>query len=233
MIINSLPIVINKSLILYSNANAQYMNDKISDNVEYNSEFDSDTDEENENVELSFINKLRIWAVQNQITHVAINELLELLLTLGLKNLPKNSRTLLHTPRSVQIRSMGSGEYWHNGIEKCLKNTLCDVSESINLSLNFNIDGLPISGSSKFQFWPILMSIASKPHISPLVVAVYYGDSKPPTAELFLREFVNELNTLIQNGIEINKHCIKININAFICDSPARCFLKCNSFLHN
>lgn len=63
-------------------------------------------------------------------------------------------------------------------------------------------------------------------HIQPIVIAVWCGDSKPTVLNDFLRPFVDELNGLLNNGVIINGHQINIFIRAFICDTPARVFLK-------
>lgn len=45
---------------------------------------------------------LALWGSKNNITHQAVNELLELLRRHG-HDLPKDSRTLMETPRYVEI----------------------------------------------------------------------------------------------------------------------------------
>lgn len=40
------------------------------------------------------------------------------------------------------------------------------------------------------------------------------------------RPFVDELNILLKTGIQINEHYVNIRIRCFVCDSPARAFLK-------
>lgn len=62
--------------------------------------------------------------------------------------------------------------------------------------------------------------------IAPLIISIWLGDSKPSNLNEYLREFVTELNKIVQNGVTINGHVIKILIRAFICDSPARSFIK-------
>lgn len=170
---------------------------------EYCVEDESNDEEYNiQEKKLSMMEELKNWSLQNRITHTAVSQLLVLLSKHGIKHLPKDCRTLLRTPRTIFIRQMGpSGEFWYGGIKQCLLDALSDVQESIQISLNFNIDGLPISRSSKFQFWPILVNIANMPNISPMVIAIYCGDCKPPSVEEFLREFVNELNEILKNGI--------------------------------
>lgn len=174
------------------------------------------------------MSKLADWAIRYKITHSAVSELLVLLRSEGNTELPKDSRTLLHTPRNIVIQTMGSGSFWYNGIENCLRNVFRHLDQTMEVLLNFNVDGLPLFRSSKFQFWPILMNIANMPQIRPMVVATYFGDSKPPSSEEFLRQHVNEINALILNGIDLaNGSKILIKVNAYIADTPARAFIKC------
>lgn len=176
---------------------------------------------------LPFIADLRDWSLRHKVKHTALNELLSLLTSTGIKHLPKDSRTLLRTPRTVHIVKMGSGDFWYNGIKENLMNTLSDKHKEVKeVPLNFNIDGLPVSDSSKAQFWPILMSIANSDSTSPMIVAIYSGNGKPPSAKEFLEKFAEELNELLHTGIYIKSNRINIKVNAFICDTPARCFIK-------
>ena len=61
--------------------------------------------------------------------------------------------------------------------------------------LDFNIDGLPIHKSSKNEFWPILCMINNFSHEPPFIIALYYGNEKPPLMD-FLHSFVIELKDL-------------------------------------
>ncbi|XP_036329668.1 uncharacterized protein LOC118741800 [Rhagoletis pomonella] len=180
------------------------------------------------NIHIDFMSKLADWAIKYKIAHSAVSELLVLLRSEGKTELPKDARTLLHTPRNVVIQTMGSGSFWYYGIENCLRNAFRDINQTIQVLLNFNVDGLPLFRSSKFQFWPVLIDIANMHEIRPMVVAIYFGDSKPPSSEEFLRSYVDEINSLILNGIEFpNGSKILIKINAYIADTPARAFIKC------
>ncbi|XP_055846427.1 uncharacterized protein LOC129912270 [Episyrphus balteatus] len=124
--------------------------------------------------------------------------------------------------------TMGSGSCWNYGIENCLRIAFRQLNQTMHALLNFNLDGLPLFRSSKFQFWPILMIIANIPEIRPMAVAIYFGDAKPPSSEEFLRQHVNEINVLILNGIDLaNGSQILIKVNAYIADTPARAFIKC------
>lgn len=93
--------------------------------------------------------------------------------------------------------------------------------------LQINIDGLPLFKSSTKQFWPILC----KPHFDPDIykpfsIAIYCGDVKPRSAAEYLHDFVVEISQLLTDGIMINEHRFVVKIHSFICDTPARSFLK-------
>lgn len=112
------------------------------------------SDEPNE-----FKYKLRIWALNHRIARVALNDLLMILISAGFSFLPKDSRTLMATPVSVPMEIMTNGKMWYNGVQKCVENVLSKVQRDMKITLDFNIDGLPISNSSHKQFWPILAAI--------------------------------------------------------------------------
>jgi len=160
-----------------------------------------------------------------------VNSLLNILRSEGL-NLPKNVRTLMHTPRSHDIISMNPGGYIHLGLKKMLltvlqfnKSYLKNINE---IFLSFNIDGLPLANSSKQQFWPILCSIINVPHLSKFVftVGLYFStDKKPDSIEEFLNLFINELLDLINNGIIVDGRIMRICMKQVVCDSPAKAFL--------
>lgn len=63
-------------------------------------------------------------------------------------------------------------------------------------------------------------------HIPPIVVAIWCGVGKPSVLNDYLRPFVTELNDLLGNGLIVNEHRIQISFRCFICDTPARAFIK-------
>lgn len=133
-------------------------------------------------------------------------------------------RTLLETPKIVTTSKVPPGEYWHAGLEKGLLDNLSILPHlPKEINLQFGIDGLPVSRSSKAQIWPILVKITK---YKPFVVGIYYGDAKPASAESFLRPFVNEVTALLKSGIVMNGVCVSIKIDCFVCDAPARAFIK-------
>lgn len=76
--------------------------------------------------------------------------------------LPKDSRSLLYTPRSIEMKALGNGKMWYNSIEKNLRMIFANLNMNLNIQLCFNTDGLPLFNSSKYHFWPILGSIFGK-----------------------------------------------------------------------
>lgn len=99
---------------------------------------------------------LRLWAIDYKIKRRALTALLKLLISFGARSLPRDSRSLLKTPRFVEIKDQSGGQYWHNGFEKAISQVFCKLSSNLRVEINLNLDGLPLGKSSKTQFWPIL-----------------------------------------------------------------------------
>lgn len=59
-----------------------------------------------------FREALRRWALNFNISKRAVNGLLQLLISFGLNSLPSDSRSLLATPRSVELKSISNGKIW-------------------------------------------------------------------------------------------------------------------------
>lgn len=178
-----------------------------------------------------FRGKLRRWAVDNQINRMALKQLLTILkehFEKGEPFLPEDPRTLLHTPPSVTIVPMDGedSEYWHHGLANCLNIMFPTLNKPMTISLNINIDGLPLYNSSKKEFWPILFNVAEIPHKPPMAIGIFSGNGKSSDLNSFLRMFVDELDDITRNGMWINSQKMTVQIRCFICDSPARAFVK-------
>ncbi|CAG9789833.1 unnamed protein product [Diatraea saccharalis] len=182
----------------------------------------------------SFRENIRRWAIEKNINQTALKDLAKIMNGLIPKILPMDPRTIVKTPRFANIKKIEGGEYWHNGITHnliLLLENWTDVPDSISLNLNF--DGLPIFKSSKKEFWPILCNISENTNIKPLVIGIYYGIGKPKNLTTYLEDFIAEVNHLLDEGITLSQNCekkITIKIRCFVCDSPARAFIKgvCN-----
>jgi hypothetical protein len=170
---------------------------------------------------------LRDWSLSNNVTLSATSQLLK-----GLRvvhpDLPKDARTLLKTPRNVGVSEMGVGEYIFLGVTEMILKHAKDELDTVkpNLSLNFNVDGIPLFDASRTEFWPILCSIEGLESIDPFAVAIYCGVGKPPIKEFF-NDFVLDLNSLLENGLTSNEIHYRVKVRAFICDAPAKAFMRC------
>lgn len=94
------------------------------------------------------------------------------------------------------------------------------------IEININIDGLPLYKSATDQFWPILVNVHKMPHIKPMIIGLFYGKKKPAKIEEFLKPFVDDIEPILRDGLTINGHKLSVKIRTFICDSPARAFIK-------
>lgn len=69
------------------------------------------------------------------------------------------------------------------------------------------------------------MSFLGLQNAKPMVVAIWCGKGKPILNE-YLHPFVSELNSIISSGIQVNNYRLSVAVHGFICDTPARSFLK-------
>ncbi|ESO00755.1 hypothetical protein HELRODRAFT_127285, partial [Helobdella robusta] len=93
------------------------------------------------------------------------------------------------------------------------------------LKIQINIDGLSLYKSSNEEIWPILCLIKNL-RAAPFVVGVFSGTGKPENVEEYLKEFIDELINILKNGFHINSIFYKVIFDCFICDAPARAYLK-------
>lgn len=187
---------------------------------------------DDESEQFDEVEEIRQWALLTPaIPHNRLDGLLQILRRRLLPDLPKTSKTFLQTEMAnYEIERFGiNSEFVYFGIEKYLRQIInVNVHEDNIIYLIFNIDGIPLYHSSSKQFWPILGKIFHHRDIyKPFPIAIYSGYEKPDNLENYLKRFIDELNQLQQNGICIDDQLFTIRIKAFICDKPARAFLKC------
>ena len=176
--------------------------------------------------EETLVDKLAKWILMHKITRTASNDLLKILRESGHIELPKCTRTILQTPRNVLSQEKCGGNYIYLGICRGLKRILAHNTNQLNsntIRLSVNVDGVPLYKSSNVQTWPILCKINDFP---PFIVAVFVGNSKPSDPHSFLHDFLTEYRHLSENGFEHDGHVFNVRLLAFICDAPARQFLK-------
>lgn len=179
------------------------------------------------NKALSFKDQLAVWASQENIRRESVNLLLRILREQG-HELPKDARTLLQTPRFVLTTNKCGGQYAYFGIASCLRKILSDntdfAKKNDSIKMTVNVDGIPLYKSSNDQFWPILVKFS---RFRPALVALFCGKSKPDSVENFLSDFLDEYKQLLENGLIFDGKVFKISILCFVCDAPARSYLKC------
>ena len=167
------------------------------------------------------------WALGHRITHQAFTSLLKILNKFHPEhNLPADGRCLLKTRRKLDIATLSDGcGFKYFGLAVGLCKLLKDHKSGLpRISLLINVDGLPLYRSSGMSFWPILVSI-KEIDSEPWMVALYCGPKKPPLNE-FLQEFLSELYILQKDGLAFANSTLEVSVLAFVCDAPARQFLK-------
>ena len=199
------------------------------------SEVASDTESEDELVthnledeiwEPTLRDLLQRWAVSKGVTHAALRGLLRILHTY-FPELPLDPRSLLKTGTVEGIVAMDGGFYFHFGVTDALKKWVAQTNYTgADIPLQFNIDGLPVFKSTKLQLWPILGMVKVRGiKTKPFVIGIFLGRKKPPI-DGFLVDFVADMKNLMDNGVTVNEVNFRVSILSFICDTPARCFIK-------
>jgi len=193
-------------------------------------ESDSELDELEE--ESSMFKFLINWNARHKITREGMKDLLSGLRIHGHPELPLDPRTLLNTNLTYTVEDRCGGSYVYLSLVKSLQSALSKLhnvsfDSNVELHLQFNIDGLPVFNNSTQCIWPILCRVV-KPFISPVcIVALYAGRRKPNSFNDFLQPFVDEMMTILENGVEISTgvRC-RVKIHSFVCDAPARADVK-------
>ena len=153
--------------------------------------------EENILPEDSFLlSELRKCCLKHHVTRDFVDELLGILGKYW--DLPKDARTLLKTPASMEVKNFPDGDYAHFGIRTGIEENLkaCQFQNISSLSLFFNIDDLPLFKSSPYQFWPILC-IIKEINSKPFIVGIFYGRTKPTNISVYLKEFISDLKKVL------------------------------------
>jgi hypothetical protein len=239
----------DNSLTSYNNAVNEGDSANTSSDTDIANESDSDTDNVNAipndddssssnssgdvQPTLIFLQGLAKWAFDSKTSREQLNDLLGLLRKSGRFNdLPKDARSLLGTPKSVDSITRCGGEYIYFGLKDkiilALSYSEVDTTELHTIVVDVNFDGLPIHASTKISFWPILCNI-SVLAVCPFVVGLYCGNQKPTDVHEYLKDFVDEVILLTNEGFSYCNKQYKFKLRSAICDAPARAFIKCIS----
>lgn len=160
---------------------------------------------------IKLTDNLQSWILKYRISHSSVNTLLAILRNcndnLEIRDLPKDVRTLMNTPRKTKykIKYGNGGSYAHFGIENGLKRSIKKYFQSFPniISIQFNCDGASISLNSTSQFWPLLVTINANFHTDIFLIRLFHGYSKLTNANTFHLPFVDEMKNIQENGIVI------------------------------
>lgn len=178
-----------------------------------------------------FKQKLASCFIENNFSHVQGNSILSLLRTHScFQNLPKDTRTLLNTPRNKVILSkIEPGEYIHLDLETEIIEALLQlslVSLPNYIELDFHIDGCALDKLGSVHLWPIQCRFVNIKYTKPIVVGIYKGPTKPNDPNLFFEQFITDIKKiLLKGGITISGKKLPIRLRCFIADAPARSFI--------
>lgn len=158
------------------------------------------------------------------LANVFIDDMLRCLQSVNV-NVPKDHRTLLHTPtKPLVFRNVEPGVYWHFGFERLIDKLIDNgiVLEKY-LTILSNMDGMPLAKSSKANFWPILISIHNLDIPKPFVIGIYFHESsKPASSNDYLQDYVADLQKLKSVG----HRGIFVKKVVYSLDAPALAFIK-------
>lgn len=174
---------------------------------------------EKEKKNLDIRNDFISIVTEHGITHEAIGSLLKYFRKHEFGDFPKDPTTLLKTPSVVVTRNVAPGIYWHRGITcdliKFVKKHKCSV-----VKVTVSSDGLPIAKSSGGHFYPICCSFNNFKEV--YLAGLWYGHMKPDDCDLFLEDFVSEMNSLVETGIDVDGHHASIEMHLGIFDTVAK-----------
>jgi len=100
--------------------------------------------------------RLFLWVIQENITQKSVNSLLQILHDCGHDTLPRDARTLMHTPKYAtrEIKKIAGGSYIHFGVVDGLLRSIAKYFKVCpnTIDILINVDDLSISNSSSSQF---------------------------------------------------------------------------------
>lgn len=192
---------------------------------------DSDSEEDPTN---SLADELKELVVLHNVNGSTLKAIMAMFRKRGFNNLPKDPRTLLQTPRHVDIRTVSGMDYYFFGLDSQLELAIENAVEPPGLqgneiTLSLNVDGIPLFKDSRTA-WPILCSVdnfQTSHSIFPLVITVSkaHSETKPNNRD-FLNESIAALNHAIANGYDHDDIHYTVRVKCCICDTPARCMVR-------
>lgn len=99
-------------------------------------------------------------------------------------------------------------------------------TDSLTIKCQINIDGTAVFKTNVVDLWSILCRLTNSLDFSPFVVSIFAGKGKPPNLEEYLRPFLTELIQLQSESLKFENKFYYVEITSFVCDAPARQFVK-------
>ncbi|KAE8742843.1 hypothetical protein FOCC_FOCC011581 [Frankliniella occidentalis] len=167
------------------------------------------------------------WVLAGGVTMTKVEDLLKRLKPVH-PNLPLTYKTLLQTPKRLDVVDCGNGSLWYYGITPQLHRVLSNdyFANHNEVAIDINIDSLPIFNKSKTNFIPILGRLVNIPE--PFIIGIFCGcGSDPSDMSSFLEKFVDEVNMLKDTGFVFNDRAYPFSIRHYILDQKARASIKC------
>lgn len=131
-----------------------------------------------------------------------------------------------------KLRTLDSRTVLQTGV---YKETLA-LHNPNNISLTWNVDGVPLFSSSSNEVWPIRCIINELPHLlgrqNIILAGLYFGKGKPNMTS-FMECFVESVQQVNKEGIcWKNPHNAQFSVsrifpNVSSCDAVARCMVQC------
>lgn len=121
-------------------------------------------------------------------------------------DLPLDPWCIVQTPVNVNMKILINGSYIHIGIKQGLARRMESGIKPnfLQLGIDINIDGLPVSKSSSIDVWPILGRCVGLYDQRPFVIGLFCGSRKPAPLDLYLTDFIDEFKALQNDGIIYN-----------------------------
>lgn len=116
-------------------------------------------DENDHSDPVEFQEELAKWASSARLTRVQGNQLMALLRRYGHPDLPRDYRTLLKIPATIDTVDKAGGRCVEFGLEKSIIGIIeSGIPVPDSLQLKVNIDGLPLHKDGSGTLWPLLVS---------------------------------------------------------------------------
>ena len=174
---------------------------------------------------------LAVWATDFDVTQNALTALLHMLNRYH-PGLPLTAKTVLQTVENVEVvHFKDGGMYSHIGILSNLQQIFETHSDDQcfsgdSLSIQINVDGIPLHKSSNLQLWPILGILKGISVEKPFTIGIYTGRHKPQAVQEFLHDFIHEFKQMQCSGFQLGGKTYHLSVHSFVCDAPARAMLK-------